>query len=250
MIRWVVAWAFLLLSWSPVHAQDRVQGCPPADRPQGPVTQPEIRPVNVIRGTQPLTRRVVFVVDCSGSMVTDKTKIPQAMAAILLILGQPLDELQVACIAFTGTSVQWPGRPDPCPAHEASTKCRHCLPRVGWARLPDAEPNGTMARLNTWVRRQFSKAGATNGAQALAMALGIQRRELSIVFVGDGEMNLESVKQAVERGQRAREGLGLGQATIMVFGTGPRAKDQPSLHEVAKLGHGGLWVLGDRSGPW
>lgn len=172
----------------------------------------------------PLTSRVLFVVDVSGS-VRNAGLLGHALGQVRAILEQPVDALQVGVIAFAGLQARWPGQPAP------------GVPD-GWAELPDAE--AAEAALD-WIEA-VQVGSATNVVPALQEALQEPRDGLSVVLVSDGEFpdvaavpQRTAVLQAVQ-GWRDREGYGA--ATLMVYGVGPR---QTSLANLAELGGGGYF---------
>jgi hypothetical protein len=116
--------------------------------------------------------------------------------------------------------------------------------------LPDDRPDGSLASLNAWLRSKFSPGSATNAQEALAAALRIERRGLSIVFVSDGELSTAETLDAIKAGQQHREKAGLGQATIMIWGAGRNVQHRASLRELAKICTGGLWIHRAGRGPW
>lgn len=177
-----------------------------------PKTVVEVEP------TKPLTSKIMFVVDRSGSLTGDQFS--RALLAVRGVLTVPTDDLEVAMIAFNDTVIRWPGRPGgKVPA--------------GWASLPAA---GTAREAEEWLR-VLGAGGDTLVIPALMAALSDHRASMSIVLVTDGLFGREPrhvILDVIERAQAARP----DRAVIAVYGLGPR---QQILTEIAEAG-GGAYV--------
>lgn len=173
--------------------------------------------------TTPITRRVLFVVDRSGSMHGDHFS--RALAAVRDMLQQPTDDLEVAVIAFNDAAVRWPGKPE---------EGRRTVP-AGWAALPS---DTAVAEAEAWLE-SLGAGGDTLVIPALRAALGERRGELSIVLVSDGLFGRErtdDILGMIRSMQAEREEAGLGRAVLAVYGLGP---SQKILCRIGEMGGGG-----------
>ncbi|MEZ6185319.1 MAG: VWA domain-containing protein [Planctomycetota bacterium] len=174
------------------------------------VVQPEAR----------LTRRIVFVVDTSGSMRGNK--FGQACSAVLRVAQQPVDEVEIALIAFNHDTRRWPGVPE------------EGIP-PGWAALPSLQATESAAAFLA----QRGAGGDTQVITALRQALAEPRDELSIVLVTDGlfvREKTEDVLKAFEDGQKERAKKKLAPAVLLVYGIG---RESDVLRELGTRGRGG-----------
>lgn len=172
----------------------------------------------------PMTRRMLFVVDRSGSMHGDHFH--RALNAVTALLEHPTDDLEVGVIAFNDATLRWPGKPEP-------DRAKPVPP--GWASLPSEE---AITSANRWLE-ELGAGGDTLIMPALRDALGEQRKELSIVLVTDGLFGRERTSEihALIAGlQQDREEKGLDRAVIGVYGLGA---PQKILYEIAEMGRGG-----------
>ena len=161
--------------------------------------------VVVVEPTRPLTTHVVFVVDRSGSMAGGAFR--DALTGFREVAGAPVDELEIAMIAFNNTTVRWPGKPD----EETKTK-------PGWAALPSAT---AIDEAEAWLL-DLGAGGDTYVIPALAEALQLDTDELSIVLVSDGCFGHErdgEVLGVVAGLQAQRVQRGLKPALIAVYQT-------------------------------
>ena len=182
--------------------------------------------VTVVEPTERLSKRILFVVDVSGSMQGDK--FAAACQAVTQALQQPVDELEIAVLAFNDTTSRWKGVP------EAAREGRHAVPE-GWAALPSQE---AVEQASAFLL-EAGADGDTLVIPALEAALKEGRKELSIVLVTDGIFQRETgdeVLAAFEAGQRRREERGLGPALLMVYGVGSEAD---VLSRLGRAGKGG-----------
>lgn len=180
--------------------------------------------VVVVQPKARLTKHVLFVVDVSGSMRGDKFS--QACAAVLRITEQPVDEVQIAVLAFNETNVRWAGIPEEHPTRP--------VPK-GWAALPSA----TAIESASAFLAETGAGGDTLVIPALRAALAESRSELSIVLVSDGIFQREEpdeVLSVLREGQRLREKQGLGQAVVMAYGVG---SESDVLKRLGTAGLGG-----------
>lgn len=206
--------------------------------------EPALAPLQVVPSRVRLRKRLIFVVDVSGSMANGD-RFAQAIGSVLLILGYKSDEQEIAAITFCGKTTRWPGKPE-CLPHKNGTPCvERCVP-TGWAQMWPK----TVKALVKWLQTR-ERSGVTEPAPALTSAILEPRSQLSVIFISDGEFNEATVLKAVKKAQKKRRKNGYRPAHIMVWGAGGAAKDQPALKKLAKLGLGGFWVHGEKhSGPW
>lgn len=182
--------------------------------------------VQVTEPEQRLSQRVVFVVDRSGSMHGDHFS--RALNAVRTVLEQPLDEFEIALIAFNDAALRWPGKPEPDAPKPVPP---------GWAAMPNPE---VPPEIETWLQN-LGAGGSTRVMPALAQALKERRNNLSVVLVTDGlfEENPERLMVEVEALQQWREQQGLGRAVILVYGMGAVQK---SLLNIVAVGKGGYFT--------
>lgn len=178
--------------------------------------------VEVAPGT-PITRRVLFVVDRSGSMHGDHFS--RALAAVRDMIEHPTDDLEVALIAFNDAAIRWPGKPE---------EGRRNVP-AGWAALPS---DTAVGEAEAWLEA-LGAGGDTLVIPALRAAMGERRQELSVVLVSDGLFGRErtdDILGVITNAQAEREAAGLGRAVVAVYGLGP---SQKVLCRIGEMGHGG-----------
>ncbi len=186
--------------------------------------------ITVVPPTTRLTKRIVFLVDVSGSMAG--LKFDRACGAVLEIAGQPVDEMEMAVFAFDNTPTRWPGIPEPRDLEQGIKG----IPK-GWAALPSQV---AMNKSSRWLSG-ISPDGGTLVIPALLAALAEERKELSIVLITDGQFYQErtdTILAAVETAQRAREAKGLGRAVILAYGV---AGESTALQKLAEVGGGGFY---------
>lgn len=186
----------------------------------------------VVTPSNPLSRRILFVVDTSASMLGH---FPRALQAVAEVASQPTDELEIGVISFNDTVARWPGFPE------------DDLPQ-GWARLPDLK---AVESVGQWLERQGARGG-TRVVPALRLALEEPRQELSVVLVTDGRFVSDEIYQLpglVEslQGERCRQGQ--GPAVILVYGVG---REMEHLRELGRQGAGGYYLesMADQFGQW
>lgn len=174
----------------------------------------------------PITRRVLFVVDRSGSMHGDHFS--RALAAVRVLVEHPTDDLEVALIAFNDAAIRWPGKP------ESGGRNERSIP-PGWAALPS---ESAVDEAEAWLA-DLGAGGDTLVIPALRAALAEQRHELSVILVSDGLFGRErtdDVLSAIANAQAERGRAGLAPAVIGVYGLGTRQK---VLTQIAEAGAGG-----------
>jgi Mg-chelatase subunit ChlD len=173
----------------------------------------------------PITRRMLFVVDRSGSMHGDH--FARALAAVREMFEHPTDDLEVGVIAFNDGTTRWPGRPEP------DRRPRPVPP--GWASLPAED---VVADANRWLE-ELGAGGDTLIMPALRAALTEPRNELSVILVTDGLFGRErtdDIMGLIATLQEERERQGLDRAVIACYGLGP---SQKVLARIAEVGLGG-----------
>lgn len=180
--------------------------------------------ITVVEPEARLTKHIMFVVDVSGSMRGDK--LGAACAAVTGALQQPVDEMEIAVIAFNDQPRRWPGIPEA----EGERK----IP-AGWAALPSQDAVREAEKFLAGLGAE----GNTLVVPALQAALAEERKELSLVLVSDGIFQQESedeVADALEAGQKKREERELGRAVLLVYGVGSEAG---VLRRLGTAGRGG-----------
>ena len=180
--------------------------------------------VVVVQPQERLTKRILFVVDVSGSMRGDK--FTKACEAVLRITEQPVDEVQIGVLAFNEVPSRWRGIPEEHPTRPVP---------VHWAALPSAHAVESASAFLA----ETGAGGDTLVIPALQAALGEPRDQLSIVLVSDGIFQREDASDilgAVRKGQAARVERGVGQAIVMAYGVG---SESPVLKQLGQVGRGG-----------
>jgi von Willebrand factor type A domain len=181
-----------------------------------------------------VTKRLLFVVDTSGSMRGGKFE--AAAEALVRILEQPVDEVEFGVLAFSNQTRRWEGIPEPDLARPVPE---------GWAGLPSLEAIEAAAG---FVGDQGAN-GDTFVIPALEEALAEERDQLSVVLVTDGIFQREDSEQilaAVSAAQEQRRERGLGEAVLVVYGVGG---DLRILRSLGEVGLGGFYrEVPDRQG--
>jgi Mg-chelatase subunit ChlD len=171
-----------------------------------------------------ITRRVLFVVDRSGSMHGDH--FGRALNAVRGMLEQSTDDLEVAVLAFNDGATRWPGRPEPDRARPVP---------AGWAALPSDD---AVDAANAWLE-QLGAGGDTLIIPALKEALAEPREDLSVVLVTDGLFGRErtdDIMGLIAARQQEREQRGWGRAVVACYGLG---SSQRILARIGDVGLGG-----------
>jgi len=177
-----------------------------------------------------LSNRVVLILDTSHSMVPH---VERVIESVMMIADQPLDEFELAVIAFRDTNdfpggrsyVQWPA---------PKTKG---IPK-GWVTLPNPK---IIWSIVGWVET-LGAHGGTDPRNALLYATRMPRERLSIVLVSDGEFPPAGSLSILRKAQMAREAAGLGPVILVTLGIGKEARFEESLQKLGMLGRGGFWV--------
>lgn len=180
---------------------------------------PTLAQEQVAAPQQPMTTSVLLVVDVSGSMGMGG-RCTRAVQQAQAISGQPVDQMRLSAIAFSGEPAMWPR---------------------GWVELPDPQ---AQAELVSWLASKQS-IGVTNLAEALKAALETEESNLTVVVISDGDVgDLRPILDNLVAGQKAREAKGLGRASVATLSVcGPC--DQ--LTQLGSQGGGGAWALGKRN---
>jgi hypothetical protein len=235
--------------------------------PEGAPKAPRVFPEQVVPAEEGfvLAERVIFVVDQSSSMGKDKLR--QAIDSCLMILQNPDDGWRVGMIGFTTSYTRWHGAPE-CVRHDPGPRAggdyalrrdlqikvepcsKHCVP-AGWAAMPKS-----YKKAEAWLT-SLASSGGTTPHPALEAAMTDPARNLTVVFVSDGEdyKGDECVK-SIKWANLWRKNRGLPRAGVMVWGAGPHMKRPDSAYrkvlvKIAKAGGGGMWIHGEkRTGPW
>lgn len=158
----------------------------------------------------PMSARVLLVVDVSGSM---DAYLPRALTQVADITGQPVDELQLACIAFSDQVYRWPR---------------------GWVQLPD---EGARGELLGWLGGLGAR-GDTLLAPALRLALE-EEGDLTVIVISDGMFQrerLEPLRDLIREGLEGRESPARV-ATLCVRGR------SETMARLGEAGGGGAWSL-------
>ena len=175
----------------------------------------------------PLTKRVMLVMDCSGSMVTSDNVVAKALEQLSQMLNQPVDDMEIAVICFNDSTTRWAGVP------EDGLK-------ANWARLPSV--TATKDAFD-FVAQSYVSGSATYFVQALQKAIAEPVADMTIVIITDGlnthETEDEIVKQ-VRLAQTARAKANLGAAPIWAIDADAEADKW--LKELAEAYGGGYWV--------
>jgi Mg-chelatase subunit ChlD len=173
-----------------------------------------------LESKHPVTNRVLFVVDRSGSMTGDH--FTRAMDAMREVASTPTDDFQFGVIAFNDTPLRWPGRPE--------DKGRKGEVPPGWARSAPA----ALAEAQMWLL-QLGAGGDTRVTTALQAAMGDPATPLTVIVVSDGLFGHESPAELAKL-LRELQGKRKVRATVWCYGLGPH---QRSLEAIADATGGG-----------
>jgi hypothetical protein len=223
--------AVLLLSTALCFAQD--DSAPPLKEPEKPIIRFSNRDyvVEVPMSTGPdgmpvrMTKRLLFLFDCSGSMNVTDLKI--AIDFVKSVMMQPLDEFEIGVLAFDGDTYRWPGIPEPTTTPP--------IPK-GWASLPS---NPAVKKVASWLLK-CSNDGNTLLIPALNKALKEKRSDLSIIIVSDGGFHdsLGGILDAIKNGQKWRIKNKLKRVNIMTVGVDEHPnKNLVAIGANGKLGY-------------
>lgn len=223
---WILIGCLFLTT--PIYAQDVPDTAPIISGKEK--QEPAMELKEIVKGVEPLSKRIFFVIDVSGSMIGDG-KIKKAIRFVRNIWQTPVDEFEIAVVVFNDKATRWEGiacnKDDakPCPK--------------GWAKMPSKD---AIDSAQTFLNH-YPGDGNTHPLTALEIALNEDRSDLSIVFVTDGDYsgNTQEVLDKIKEMQETREKKDLGKALICVFGVGD-AEKQKNLHAIGKDYHGGFYM--------
>lgn len=216
---------------SPVLAQSGGAPLPvePEDDYDVPPAEPDLI-VPIVNPTSPMTTKIAFIVDTSGSM-DNGGRVEKAITFAQSIMGARTDELLVALLAFKDDYKRWPGVP-----HNGVGPA----PPKGWTYFPGVPQ---LESAQKWLTAQGA-TGGTNPSGALREVLAEKIIDLTIVLITDGDdFDVDKFKKTIADGQRLREKQKLGKAVIFIVGTGSRAEKHKHLQDVGKSEGGGLFVI-------
>lgn len=171
----------------------------------------------VVPQEERFSKNIVVVVDVSGSM---NTSIEESIRSFREVSRQPVDEMNLSVVAFASETAFW-----------------------DWRKLPDQR---AVDDAEAWLEMARTRLGLnTKPIQAFERALALDKEELSVVLVSDGEFwspPPNVIVAAIKRFQKEREAAGKRSAVICCIGVDAREKE--SLAAIAKLGKGGYfrWV--------
>lgn len=204
--------------------------------------------VEVIKQKTRFQKHVFFIYDCSGSM--GRSELNRAFTAFAMIAEQPIDEMEIALLAFDDITKRWPGIPEP--------DSPNPVPK-GWAAMPSAT---AFKKAHNWLDNLDLKGG-TSIAPALKEALKENRNNISIVIISDGGFS-DDIPSSFPRGdsesfvsygtkyyqslittlQSERVKAKLDHVQINCFGVGaiiPNSKEDKFMTTIATVG-GGFYV--------
>lgn len=175
----------------------------------------------IVQPEEQLTRRIMIVMDNSGSM--SGQKFGHALDAITAIMSQPTDEMEIALIAFNTAPSRWPGIPEDDLQPE-------------WARLPSAD---AVKLIEAWLRR-CGVGGNTRVCTAIALALAEPVDEMSIILITDGRFqDAASAHGVLLAGQQERINNDMAPVVFAVYGIGI---ERDVLTRLAEAGRGGYFL--------
>lgn len=231
--RFALLLSILLLSSIQVLGQDEAKPKPK-----------EREAVQVVAPTERLSKRICLVVDVSSSM-DHPDRVRRVLKLVRKIAEQPLDDYELAIVAFNDVSFRWPGVKDA----EGSADP---VP-WGWGRLPSKT---TVDSAQKWLSEQKCKDG-TNPEAGFEVALGESRSDLSVVFITDAGYSHGVLEAAIEKLQEKRVEKGLGEAVILSYALGPMSdSDKDHMTKLATKWKGGyFWENDGNAGgapvsPW
>jgi Mg-chelatase subunit ChlD len=173
--------------------------------------------VPVVPQEERFSKNIVVIVDVSGSM---NTSVEEAVSSFRMVSEQPVDEMNLAVVAFANNIAFW-----------------------DWHKLPDEQ---AVADAEAWLAEARSTLGSdTHPILAFERALRLSKEELTVVLVSDGEFwhpSADEIIEAIRRLQKERKANRRKAAVICCIGVDQREKE--SLSKIAKLGKGGYfkWV--------
>lgn len=122
-----------------------------------------------------VSKNIVFVLDISGSMQPEE--LSRGISTMMTLLEQPIDEMNVAVIAFSDGTYVWPGPKQKGPLVEQSK-----LPS-NWLEMPNKDG---LNELHAWVK-QLKAGGGTNMHGAIREAVCQNVSPLTIIVISDGQ---------------------------------------------------------------
>lgn len=180
----------------------------------------------VVTPKEKITKRVILLVDTSGSMHTGD-RIASAVNQVKIISKQATDDMELAVIAFNEESYRWEGIPE-----EGITP--------GWAALPS---KAAIEGAQQFIAGISDSSTGTYFEGALRKALSEGRKELSIVLITDGDFagrdTTESLFGMVNKIQGDRDRAKIGKALIYVIGV---AGNVEWLGKLAEDNGGGFYT--------
>lgn len=224
MKNWILC-LFVVLFPIFIYAQDV-----PDKLPEKPKDSLELK--EIVKSQSPLTKRIFFIIDVSGSMSSDG-ELKRAVQFVKTIWQSPVDEFEIAIVVFNDGTSRWGGLPSAKDDLKPTPK--------GWAKMPSKDAADAAQKFLD----KFPGAGNTYPTDALKIALNEDRSEMSIVFITDGEYSHppedSEVIQTIKELQENREKKNLGKAVISVFGVGAAEKEK-NLSVIGKDWLGGFYV--------
>jgi hypothetical protein len=193
--------------------------------------------VTVVTPEAPVTKRILFVVDVSGSM-GDNSKIIDAIACVNTATQQPVDDMEIAVMAFSDGVSRWQWTEEAVEGHPIAPN---------WARMPSEK----VSEASQFWLRSLGASGNTYATYALNLALHEPVKELTIVVLSDGIFcdAPGSVLLTIDAGQAWRESNDLGRALIVTvavaapdFVTGIRGA-HPDMATLGTKGGGGCFLV-------
>ena len=180
--------------------------------------------VTVVEAPEPITNKMLFVIDRSGSM--RDYKLEDGITAITSMLKEPTDDARFGLIAFNGEAIRWEGiQEEECPK--------------GWALLPSVE---AVEKATKWMG-DLTVKGTTVLLPAMALALGDPTEDLSVILISDGLYNQE-ITEALIGSIALLQAKRKNPARIFVIGVKAR-QDDPVLNWLAKTYRGGYYLIGE-----
>lgn len=158
----------------------------------------------------PAQKRLIFVVDTSGSM--DRVKVGAAIQTVINICNAPIDDFQVSAISFGGDTRRWEGTEDIDP------RTGKDISPPGWSAFPSAK---NLEILDNWLWKSIDKGSTdVNSAfeEAFNIADGIE--EVSIVLISDCDFDASSeyLAKVIQKRQEVRFNKHMPVVTIGIFG--------------------------------
>ena len=178
---------------------------------------------------KPFTKRVLFVLDCSGSM-DERDKIAQAVDAFISISGQAVDEMEIGIIGFGSHSYRWEGVPE---------EGEHPIPK-GWAAMPSQEAVQKAQQWLVGIRVGSNVKFSTILSPALMAALNEERDQVTVVLITDGHimdsLDKPAIVSNVENAIRHRAENSPIVLSVIAVGGG-----NEFLRNLARVGQGGYF---------